>query len=138
VAVELQERFGRAQHEPVRAELQRAPAPSRREWHLRGRGDRGRTAVAAPVGAPVWSVHITETDASDSIALSCCASTPRRAILAADTAAVSDTSRINPSGTMFTTAAVSVSVAWARLTPRIASDTPSAIPSGAITATSTI
>ena len=35
-------------------------------------------------------MHITETEASDSIAFSCCASTPRRAIFAAGTAAVSD------------------------------------------------
>ena len=39
---------------------------------------------------------------------------------------------------MFTTAAVSVSVACAWLTPRIASDIPSATPSGSITPTSTI
>ena len=78
---------------------------------------------------------MTDTDASDSIALSCWASTPRRAIFAAETAAVSETSRISPSGTMFTIAAVSVSTAWAWLTSRIASETPSATASGTITPT---
>ena len=80
-------------------------------------------------------MHRTDTEASDSIALSCCASTPRRAIFAADTATVSDTSRISPSGTMLTIAAVSVSTACAWLTSRSASEIPSATPSGSITAT---
>ena len=89
-------------------------------------GTSATTRSDASVSVPVLSVHMTDTDASDSIALSCCASTPRRAIFAADTAAVSETSRISPSGTMFTTAAVSVSTACAWPTSRIASETPSA------------
>ena len=46
------------------------------------------------------------TEASDSTALSCCASTPRWAILNADTAAVTLISRISPSGTRLTIPAV--------------------------------
>ena len=175
----VEQRLGRAEHEPVAVELERAPAAPRGERDLRGRLDarrrrrpappRGpprasrcatarsrrsgraraparasldavgrararRPAATASVSVPVLSVHMTETDASDSIALSCWASTPRRAIFAAETAAVSETSRISPSGTMLTIAAVSVSTAWAWLTSRIASEIPSAMPSGTITA----
>ena len=98
-------------------------------------GTSSTTRSDASVSVPVLSVHSTETDASDSIALSCCARTPRRAIFAAETAAVSDTSRMSPSGTMFTIAAVSVSTACAWLTSRIASEIASATPSGTITDT---
>ena len=59
------------------------------------------TRSEASVSVPVLSVHITETEASDSIAFSCWARIPCRAIFAAVTAAVSETSRISPSGTMF-------------------------------------
>ena len=80
-------------------------------------------------------MHITETEATDSTAFSCWARIPRRAIFAAETAAVSETSRISPSGTMLTIAAVSVSTASAWLTSRIASEMPSAMPSGTMTPT---
>jgi hypothetical protein len=36
------------------------------------------TRSADPVSVPVLSTQIVSTDASDSIAFSCCASTPRR------------------------------------------------------------
>ncbi len=58
------------------------------------------------VKVPVLSVQTMSTEASDSIALSCCASTPRWAILNADTAAVTLISRISPSGTRLTIPAV--------------------------------
>ena len=96
------------------------------------------TRSEASVSVPVLSVHITETEASDSIAFSCWARMPWRAIFAAVTAAVSETSRIRPSGTMLTIPAVSVCTASDWLTLRIASETPSAIPSGAIIPTITI
>ncbi len=60
------------------------------------------TRSVGSVSVPVLSVHTTSTEASDSIAFSCCASTPRCAILTADTAAVTLISRINPSGTRLT------------------------------------
>ena len=100
----------------------RARAPARRS-STPSAGTSSTTRSDASVSVPVLSVHITETDASDSIALSCWARMPRRAIFAAETAAVSETSRISPSGTMFTIAAVSVSTASAWLTSRIASET---------------
>jgi hypothetical protein len=83
-------------------------------------------------------VHITDTEASDSIAFSCWARIPCRAIFAAVTAAVSETSRISPSGTMLTIPAVSVSTASSWLTLRSASDTPRPIASGIIVPTITI
>ena len=96
------------------------------------------TRSEASVSVPVLSVHITETEASDSIAFSCWARIPLRAIFAAVTAAVSETSRIRPSGTMLTIPAVSVSTASAWLTLRSASDTPRPIASGTIIPTITI
>ena len=65
------------------------------------------TRSVGSVSVPVLSVQTTSTDASDSTALSCCASTPRWAILKADTAAVRLMRRIRPSGTRFTIPAVS-------------------------------
>ena len=90
------------------------------------------------VSVPVLSVHITVTEASDSIAFSCWARMPWRAIFAAVTAAVRDTSRISPSGTMLTIPAVSVSTASDWLTSRSASEIPRPIPSGAMKLTITI
>ena len=144
------EALGRAQHEALVAEVERAPAPARGERHLgahrRGvdvgqrrrrrsppgsgcatarwrrssRAPRASAASSAPsagtspttrsvgsVSVPVLSVQTTSTEASDSIALSCCASTPRCAILNAETAAVRLISRIRPSGTRLTIPAVS-------------------------------
>ena len=143
------EPLGRAEHELLVAEVERAPAAARAERHLRGhaagapvgqsarrrsprasRSARGRWRRSRPgrapascsptpsagtrsttrsdgsVSVPVLSVQTTSTEASDSIALSCWASTPRRAILKADTAAVRLTSRIRPSGTRLTMPAV--------------------------------
>ena len=65
------------------------------------------TRSVGSVRVPVLSVHTTSTEASDSIALSCCARTPRWAILNAETAAVTAISRISPSGTRLTMPAVS-------------------------------
>ena len=68
----------------------------------RPRPPRAPTPTTRRVGSvrvPVLSVHTTSTEASDSIAFSCWARTPRWAILNADTAAVRLTSRISPSGT---------------------------------------
>ena len=112
----VEQRLGRAEHEPLAAELQRAPAPPRGERDLRGRlapaasprrasprgsppgsscasarsprsapsasrqrrarrrpsaGTSSTTRSDASVSVPVLSVHITETEASDSIAFSC-------------------------------------------------------------------
>ena len=136
----------RAQHEPLVAEVERAPAPPGGERHLRddaarvdvrqpGVRDRLQRRVArrarwrrssrqrarqrrlrprpsagtspttrsvGSVSVPVLSVQTTSTDASDSTAFSCCASTPRWATLNADTAAVRLIRRIRPSGTRFT------------------------------------
>ena len=48
-------------------------------------GNSSTTRGVGSVSVPVLSVQTTSTDASDSIALSCCASTPRLAILNAET-----------------------------------------------------
>ncbi len=96
------------------------------------------TRSEASVSVPVLSVHITDTEARLSIAFSCWARIPCRAIFAAVTAAVRLTSRISPSGTMLTIPAVSVSTASDWLTLRSASETPRPIPSGAMKPTITI
>ena len=80
-------------------------------------------------------MHITETEASDSTAFSCWARMPCRAIFAAVTAAVSETSRIRPSGMMFVIPAVSVCTARCWVTSLSARETPRPIPSGSITPT---
>ena len=79
---------------------ERTPRPRRR------RARSQRLAASARSACPVLSVQTRSTEASDSIALSCCASTPRWAILNADTAAVTLISRISPSGTRLTIPAV--------------------------------
>ena len=68
-------------------------SPRRRRRHDLGDPQRGSVSV------PVLSRQMTSTEASDSIALSCCASTPRRAMRSAATAKVRLTSRMSPSGT---------------------------------------
>ena len=72
--------------------------------HSLGRDGRLTTRSAASVSVPVLSGHITDTEASDSIAFSCggCRGGPSIAA----TASASQTSRINPSGTMPTIPAV--------------------------------
>ena len=65
------------------------------------------TRSVGSVSVPVLSVQTTSTEASDSTALSCCARTPRWAILNAETAAVRLIRRISPSGTRLTIPAVS-------------------------------
>ena len=70
------------------------------------------TRRCGSVSVPVLSVQTTSTEASDSIAFSCWASAPRWAIRIADTAKVTLTSRISPSGTRVTTAATEVETAW--------------------------
>ena len=96
---------------------------------------RATTRGVGSVSVPVLSVHTTSTDASDSTAFSCCASTPRLAILNADTAAVRLMSRISPSGTRLTSPAV---MAWMRasLPPtRASTEAVSPIASGTAAAT---
>ncbi len=51
-----------------------------------GAGSACTTRSEASVSVPVLSTQIVSTDASDSIALSCCASTPRRDIRTAPAA----------------------------------------------------
>jgi hypothetical protein len=63
------------------------------------------------VSVPVLSTQIVSTDASDSIAFSCWASTPRRDIRTAAAAYVRLTSTIRPSGIIVTTPAVAVATA---------------------------
>ena len=144
------EALRRAQHQPLVAEVEGAPAAARGERHLPGDGTRldlreprirdrlqrrgcgtgrwrrsrparapasasstpsagtsPRPAAWARSGCPVLSVQTTSTDASDSTAFSCWASTPRCATLNADTAAVRLIRRIRPSGTRLTIPAVS-------------------------------
>jgi hypothetical protein len=79
---------------------------------------------------------MTSADASDSIALSCCASAPRRAIRTAATANVTLASRISPSGTRLTIAAVALGTASAVLVSRSTSEVPRMTAKGAMTATS--
>ena len=67
------------------ARERRAPASPRRR---RRAGTSPTTRSVGSVSVPVLSVQTTSTEASDSTALSCWASTPRWAILNADTAAV--------------------------------------------------
>ena len=81
-----------------------APRPGRRRSRPRPR----RRADPAAVSVPVLSRQITSTDASDSIAFSCCASAPRRASCSAAAAKVRLASRISPSGTSVTMPATAV------------------------------
>ena len=156
------EALGRAEHEPLVAEIEGAPAPPRRERHLpdhaaparppparhprslatsscetarwrhrppeRARASASSTPSAGTspttrsvgsVSVPVLSVQTTSTDASDSTAFSCCASTPRWATLNADTAAVRLIRRIRPSGTRFTMPAVRSCTRCAALSTRV-------------------
>ena len=110
-----------------------APASPRRRPSA---GTSSTTRSVGSVSVPVLSVQTTSTEASDSIAFSCCASTPRCAILNADTAAVRLISRIRPSGTRLTIPAVS---AWTRAAPpstRSSTETASASESGIASASS--
>ena len=89
------------------------------------------TRSVGSVSVPVLSVSTTSTEASDSTALSCWASTPRWAILNAETAAVRLMSRIRPSGTRLTSPAVSActrsAALWSRSSTEISSPTASGI-----------
>ena len=86
---------------------------------------------------PVLSMQIVSTEASDSIAFSCCESAPARAIRSAAAAYVTETSRIRPSGMSVTIPATAVSTAWWIPTSCLRSATISIAPSGTITASST-
>ena len=77
----------------------------------RRRATSSATRSRASVSVPVLSRQTTSTEASDSIAFSCCASAPRRAMRTAATAKVRLASRISPSGTSVTTAATAVGTA---------------------------
>ncbi len=66
------------------------------------------TRRSAAVSVPVLSRQMTSTEASDSIAFSCCASAPRRASCNAAAAKVRLASRISPSGTSVTMPATAV------------------------------
>ena len=83
-----------------------------------GAGRSSVTRSAASVSVPVLSMQSVSTDASDSIALSCCASTPRRDIRTAAAAYVSPISSTSPSGIIVTTPAVEVATAACRCTWR--------------------
>ncbi len=88
------------------------------------------------MSVPVLSVQTTSTDASDSTALSCCASTPRWATLKADTAAVRLISRIRPSGTRLTIAAVRACTRAPAVSTRVRTETVSPAISGTESASS--
>jgi len=65
----------------LRAVALAASSPSHarsRSSPMPGAGSTSTTRSAASVRVPVLSMQIVSTEASDSIALSCCASTPRR------------------------------------------------------------
>ena len=80
-------------------------------------------------------MQIVSTEASDSIAFSCCARMPRAAMRIPATAYVRLVSRISPSGTSVTTAATVVGTALCSDVCRRQSAQPSATPSGTSTAT---
>ncbi|MEZ5099037.1 MAG: hypothetical protein R3C15_04405 [Thermoleophilia bacterium] len=76
----------------------RPSASARAAASTPGAGIVPTTPGAASVSVPVLSMQTTSAEASDSIAFSCCASAPRRAIRSAATAKVRLVSRISPRG----------------------------------------
>ena len=74
-------------------------------------GTNETTRSRGSVSVPVLSMQSVSTEASDSIAFSCCASAPARAIRSAAAAYVIETSRMSPSGTSVTMPATDVSTA---------------------------
>ena len=90
-----------------------AAATRARIWRAAASGTpgAGTTSISSSepsVRVPVLSRHTVSTDASDSMALSCWASAPARAIRTAPAAKVTDASSTSPSGTIEMRPAVAV------------------------------
>ena len=133
LADRLERRVPRAARSPRSARARARARPRRR----RRAGTSVSTCSRASVSVPVLSRQIVSTEAIDSIAFSCCASAPRRAMRTAATAYVTLVRRISPSGTSVTTAATVVGTAlWIDVWRRYSTQ-PSATPSGMSTPTST-
>ena len=100
-------------------------------------GTSSRTRRDGVVSVPVLSMQSVSTDASDSIAFSCCDRAPARAMRSAAAAYVNERSRIRPSGMSVTIPATAVSTAWRIPTSCFTSATISMAPRGIITPRST-